>query len=118
MIRVVIAEDQAMVLGALAALLELERDIEVAGRASNGAEAIEVCRRLRPDILITDVEMPELDGYELCAALKSGSQTAHVPVLICSSLGQAQDLAVVEILDGACSQPHRVAFELTHHSVS
>jgi len=60
--------------------------------AADGTEALELARAHRPDLIITDVEMPGLDGYELCKALKSASETAHVPVLICSSLGEAADL--------------------------
>ncbi len=70
MIRVVIAEDQAMVLGALAALLEIEGDIEVIGRAQNGEEALALCQREKPDVLLTDIEMPRMTGLELAAALR------------------------------------------------
>lgn len=70
MIRVLIAEDQAMVLGALAALLDLERDLEVVGRASDGAEAIRLAERLGPDVVLTDIEMPERSGIEVAIALK------------------------------------------------
>ena len=55
MIRVVIAEDQQMVLGALAALLELESDIRVVAQAKDGAEALELVRRERPDVLLTEL---------------------------------------------------------------
>jgi two-component system response regulator DesR len=67
MIRVVVAEDQSMVLGALAALLETESDIEVIGRARDGGEARELVERLRPDILLTDIEMPVMTGLEVAA---------------------------------------------------
>lgn len=70
MIRVVVAEDQGMVLGALAALLETESDIEVVGMARNGAEAVAMTRERRPDVLLTDIEMPEMTGLEVAAALK------------------------------------------------
>jgi CheY-like chemotaxis protein len=60
--------------------------------AADGAEARELARALCPDLVITDVEMPGLDGYALCKALKSDPASAHVPVLICSSLGEAADL--------------------------
>ena len=60
--------------------------------ASDGAEAVELARMHRPDLVITDVEMPKLDGYGVCKALKGDPTLAHVPVLICSSLGQATDL--------------------------
>lgn len=69
MIRVVIAEDQAMVLGALAALLELERDFEVVGKARDGAEAIRLAEQLAPDVVLTDIEMPERSGLEVAGAL-------------------------------------------------
>ncbi len=81
MIRVVIAEDQAMVLGALAALLEIEGDIEVAGRAHDGEEALAHCTRLRPDVLLTDIEMPKLTGLELAAAVKRAQLPTRVIIL-------------------------------------
>jgi two-component system response regulator DesR len=69
-IRVVLAEDQAMVLGALAALLEIEGDIVVAGLARNGKEALDIVAEQRPDVFITDIEMPEMSGLEVAAELK------------------------------------------------
>lgn len=78
MIRVVIAEDQAMVLGALAALLEIEGDIEVVGRAQNGEEALAICQREKPDVLLTDVEMPRMTGLELASAVR---KTTRVIIL-------------------------------------
>src|ERR1700679_1580419 len=72
-IRVVIAEDQAMVLGALAALLEMEDDIEVIARARNGEEALRTVQDLRPDVFITDIEMPKRTGLEVAAELKRRS---------------------------------------------
>ena len=68
-IRVVLAEDQAMVLGALSALLELESDICVVARAANGRDALESVARLSPNVLVTDIEMPMMTGLELAASL-------------------------------------------------
>jgi two-component system response regulator DesR len=65
MIRVLLAEDQAMVRGALSALLELEPDIEVLGSAADGETAWRELQRLKPDVLVTDIEMPGLTGLEL-----------------------------------------------------
>ena len=60
--------------------------------AKDGKEGLALARANRIDLVITDVEMPELDGYELCRAIKADAKTSHVPVLICSSLGEAADL--------------------------
>lgn len=81
MIRVVIAEDQAMVLGALAALLEIEGDFEVVGRAQDGEEALAICREKKPDVLLTDIEMPRRTGLELASALKQERLPTRVIIL-------------------------------------
>lgn len=73
-IRVVLAEDQEMVLGALAALLDLEADIAVVGQARNGQQAVDAVRVHQPDVLIADIEMPVMTGLEAAALLK-GSAT-------------------------------------------
>ena len=70
MIKIVIAEDQRMVLGALGSLLNLEDDMEVIGKASNGKEAISLVQSLKPDICIMDIEMPEKSGLEAAEELK------------------------------------------------
>jgi two-component system response regulator DesR len=81
MIRVVIAEDQSMVLGALAALLDIERDIEVVGRARNGREALTLIRSLTPDVVLTDIEMPEMSGLDLAQSLRAERARTRVVIL-------------------------------------
>ena len=81
MIRVLLAEDQSMVLGALAALLELEPDIEVVGRARDGREALALLEEARPDVVLTDIEMPNVTGLELAAELKRRGSPARVVIL-------------------------------------
>ena len=80
-IRVIIAEDQGMVLGALAALLEIEGDISVVGRARNGAEALQEVLTLKPDVFITDIEMPEMTGLDVAAELKRRRTGTRVIIL-------------------------------------
>lgn len=65
MIRVLLAEDQAMVRGALSALLQLESDIEVIGSSPDGETAWRDLQKHKPDVLVTDIEMPGLTGLEL-----------------------------------------------------
>jgi two-component system response regulator DesR len=81
MIRVLIAEDQTLVLGALAALLRLEDDLEVVGTAGNGKDALALCRQLAPDIVLTDVEMPQMTGLELAAQLAQEGMPGKVMIL-------------------------------------
>lgn len=81
MIRIVVAEDQALVLGAIAALLDLESDIQVVGRAANGAAAVKCVHTLTPDILLTDIEMPEMTGID-AARLLSEAGVATRTVIV------------------------------------
>ncbi len=70
MIRIVIAEDQRMMLGALGSLLDLEDDLEVVGKATNGEEALSLVQRYQPDVCIMDIEMPLKSGLEAAEELK------------------------------------------------
>lgn len=70
MIKIVIAEDQQMLLGAFGSLLSLEDDMEVVGKASNGEEAVELVRKLKPDVCIMDIEMPGKTGLEAAEEIK------------------------------------------------
>jgi two-component system, NarL family, response regulator DesR len=80
-IRVLLAEDQALVLGALAALLDIEPDIEVVGRAPDGREALRLARELQPDVVVTDIEMPGMTGLELAKALREMGHRARVVIV-------------------------------------
>ena len=70
MIRILIAEDQSMVRGALAALLKFEPDLEVVAEVASGDEVVVAAREHRADVALLDVEMPGLDGIEAAAALR------------------------------------------------
>jgi two-component system, NarL family, response regulator DesR len=80
-IRVIIAEDQGMVLGALAALLEIEGDISVIAKARNGKEALDAVLAEKPDVFITDIEMPEMTGLDVAAELKRRKTGTRVIIL-------------------------------------
>ncbi len=81
MIRVLIAEDQALVLGALAALLELEEDISVVAQCADGQAALEQTLEIIPDIVLTDIEMPQMTGLELALELKKRGVSAKVVIV-------------------------------------
>ena len=70
MIRIVIAEDQQMMLGALGSLLNLEDYMEVVGKASNGEQAVSLAKQHQPDICVMDIEMPLKTGLEAAEELK------------------------------------------------
>lgn len=80
-IRIVIAEDQSMVLGALAALLETENDLRVVGQARDGKEALQLTLQHKPDVVLTDIEMPGMTGLELAAELKQRASSSRVIIL-------------------------------------
>lgn len=73
MIRIVLAEDQRMLLGALGSLLDLEEGMEVVGQATNGEEACSLVRELKPDVCIMDIEMPSKSGLDAAEELSNES---------------------------------------------
>ena len=81
MIRVLLAEDQAMVLGALGALIDIESDLEVVAQVRSGDEALRTALTANPDVVVTDIEMPGLSGLELAGELKRQGCTARVIIL-------------------------------------
>jgi two-component system response regulator DesR len=76
-----LAEDQSLVLGALAALLGLERDIEVVATAPDGENALRLVREHTPDVLVTDIEMPGMSGIELAAAVRRDLPKTRVVIV-------------------------------------
>ncbi|PEP61912.1 MULTISPECIES: response regulator transcription factor [Bacillus] len=81
MIRIIIAEDQRMLRGALGALLDLEDDIEVVGQAENGEEALKLIEKLQPDISIMDIEMPIQSGLDVAEKLQKKKLLCKVMIL-------------------------------------
>jgi two-component system, NarL family, response regulator DesR len=81
MIRVLLAEDQAMVRGALAALLSREQDIEVVAEVARGDEVVQAAFSTRPDVALLDSEMPGLDGIAAAQALQKARPSCHSVIL-------------------------------------
>ncbi|HEX5349026.1 MAG TPA: response regulator, partial [Pseudonocardiaceae bacterium] len=91
MIKVLVADDQALVRGALAAMLGLEPDIAVVAEVGSGDQVLPVARRTRPDVALLDVQMPGGDGLAAAAALRAELPTCRV--LICTTFGRPGYLA-------------------------
>jgi two-component system response regulator DesR len=85
-IRVLLAEDQSMIRGAMAALLSMEADLEVVGQVASGDAVVPEALRVRPDVAVLDIEMPGLDGLSAAAALRTALPGCRV--LIVTTFGR------------------------------
>lgn len=82
MIRVLVADDQALVRGSFRLLVDTAPDLEVIGEAATGAEAVEIAASARPDVLLMDIRMPVMDGIQATRQITGSPQTADVHILI------------------------------------
>lgn len=88
MIRVLIADDQALVRAGFHAILDTQEDIEVVGEAADGAEAVQVARTVRPDVVLMDIRMPGLDGIEAMRRLLRDAEAPKVLMLTTFDLNE------------------------------
>ena len=93
-IRVLICDDQALVRGGFRAILGAQPDIEVVGEAENGAEAVALAERRRPDVILMDIRMPVLDGVEATRRLVADGSPARILVLTTFDLDEYVHAAI------------------------
>lgn len=101
MIRVLLADDQTLVRAAFAMLVESDPDMEVVGQAGNGLEAVELTRAHRPDLVVMDIRMPDLDGIGATRLIAADESLAGVKVLVLTTYDT--DEHVVEALRAGAS---------------
>ncbi|MEV4410767.1 response regulator transcription factor [Catellatospora sp. NPDC049609] len=101
MIRVLIADDQAMVRTGFGMILGAQPDMEVVGEAADGVEAVELARRLRPDVALMDIRMPRLDGIEALRQL-AGPGVADPPKVVVVTTFDLDEYVHAALRNGAC----------------
>ena len=89
MVKVLVVDDSAMVLEMVSAHLK-QNGIEVL-EAHDGSEAVEQLKTVTPDLVVTDVVMPKMNGYELCRWIKNNASTKNVPVIMCTTKSEEFD---------------------------
>lgn len=90
MARILVAEDEKDIRELIAFTLQFAQHEII--QASNGAEAVELAKQHQPDLVMTDVRMPKMTGYEACKAIKTDEATKHIPVIILSAKGQDEEI--------------------------
>ncbi|MFJ6387202.1 response regulator [Streptomyces sp. NPDC091972] len=100
-IRVLLADDQTLVRAAFAMLVESARDMEVVGEAGSGREAVAVTRAVRPDLVVMDIRMPDLDGIEATRLIAADEDLAGVRVLVLTTYDSDEN--IVEALRAGAS---------------
>jgi len=109
MAKILVADDSDMM--RKIAKMALEKGGHSVVEAKNGAEAVEVASREMPSLILLDAEMPEMDGWEACKAIKANAATANIPVLMCTGhdLSEEPELLANAGADGYITKPYNSA---------
>ena len=99
-IRVLLADDEALVRAGLRMILESEADIEVVGDVEDGEQAAAATRRLQPDLVLMDIQLPEVSGIEVTKWLKEADDLRHIPVIAVTAFAMKGDEE--KIKEGGC----------------
>jgi DNA-binding NarL/FixJ family response regulator len=99
-IKVLLADDQALVRAGFKALLDAQSDITVAGEAGDGAEALAMTRQLRPDVVLMDIRMPKMDGLEATRLIASDAALSDVKVIVLTTF-ELDEYVFTALRDGA-----------------
>ncbi len=92
MIKILITDDSDTIAALLKSILEKEPDMQVIGWAKNGRQAVEMSRKLMPDLITMDIRMPVMDGFDAIKLLKQDERTKNIPIIILSNLGQRDEV--------------------------
>ena len=113
--RVLLADDYPAMVKAVSRLLAL--DCEVVGSVDDGRALLEAAQRLQPDVIVLDIELPDMSGYEICRALKNNPETAHIPVVMLTMRDTHHD-ALDGMINGAVDYIAKDAFAAANLIVS
>ena len=110
-VRILLADDDPLFMDALEAILGIESEIEIAGRAHDGEEAMRLAEELEPDVVLMDLSMPVVDGFEASRRIRAEAPTTAVVVLTGSSYAEDVEKAYDAGASGYVTK-HRIAQDL------
>ena len=105
MIRLVIADDHLIIRQGLRLILETEADFELAGEAADGAEALQLCAQLRPDVVLMDLRMPGMSGVDAARALRAKGVTAPIAALTADAFDEDRRACLAAGMDDFLVKP-------------